>query len=51
MSADQAIESWKDIEGYPGYQVSDAGHIRTCRPKTRADANGAVCWPEIGDSY
>lgn len=24
-------EIWKDIEGYPGYQVSDLGNVRSFR--------------------
>ena len=32
MSDAQPTENWKDVEGFPGYQISDLGRLRSRRP-------------------
>jgi hypothetical protein len=48
MSDDTLTETWKDIQGHPGYQVSDQGRVRTCR--NRAGWATPAAWRLVGGS-
>ena len=37
-------EIWKDIEGYPGYQVSSEGKVRTYNKVTFTKKHGVRHW-------
>ena len=36
------MEEWRDIEGFPFYQVSDLGRVRSFRPKTSSSSPRTV---------
>lgn len=44
MSEAQPIETWKDIEDFPGYQVSDWGRVRSSRGTGRSRAKVGNPW-------
>lgn len=39
-------ECWKDISGYPGYQVSDQGRVRTHEKVTWTELHGKRHWKD-----
>lgn len=44
MSDAQPIETWKDIEGFPGYQISDQGNVRSRHKKGRRPHHPETGW-------
>lgn len=40
------MEVWKDIKGYPGYQVSNKGNVRTLNKTTYTKKHGIRHWKD-----